>query len=434
MPLPRNRHHPRSPKKTHATSNASTTPPKLPLELQDKVLDAFLNNLQDQGPADPMKAILHLPPLCLVSKFWESRLRHQIKNWISFDLRQRIPKCRYKRAHSILEDGHEEGDEYSCADETEYEPIDLELTENVVTTIAEGRCKGCAKGGFGSFALVVDGPDYRQRGNRSRRLIDSMLDNFGDFTEFQLCLDGPEAGCQIDLCRRFHRLRKLFVKSCPAIAVAFKPQSFSTDISSTLARLDLANVIIDDWKLSLAAVHTLTLSFVSFALKEDSSRDDELSRAFFASFPNLRAFALEGVENVCLSAFARLRVFSVKRLYFGDPHSTEPLAPAISRYFHCQITHLVFTRMQNSLPLLAELLSGRSGRAPPFLKRLQKIRLAEPRACCTGCDSAGCFKDFAEDAAREMLESVGLRDVEIEWWAAESSESRYDACHWEPSE
>ena len=266
----------------------------------------------------------------------------------------------------------------------------------------------------------------------------------------------------------------LIISAEAYVPIRFSSLSFFPTISTTLARLDLAKIIILNWQLSsLPAVRTLTLSFVRFESVDPISSvqmndnnkgaDSSLSilnelqcRDFFDSFKNLKALGIEGIENLSPTSLSRLRVFSVERLFIGDPrlgshqHNSDdcthcflsiPLASPLTRFFHCQIKHLVLSPRQNSLPLLQSLLTSRNEQqlCPPFLRRLETIKLAVPLSEDQDLASQEFQLEWRkaelEEQVQSCLRGVNLENVEIKWWCPAS----YENCDtsvfgWTPSE
>lgn len=368
-------------RKLQRPPHSQRSTPRLPHHLQRKVLSLLIYEvLLEQGPADADETIQYLPPLSLVSKSWEQYVRHAYTNWIAFDLRELIR----------MDDGT-------------YDVLNLETLETSITQAFESRCIFRSKQGIGGLKLLLNGPELKEHGKVWQKLFGRILNKFSNFAQLNLELHGEGTETFFEICRRFTRefllrslvplngsglipqevnwleLTKLCLQSKEHFAhLSFNRSTLSATHPSTLTRLDLSGIVIRDWQIDLPAVRTLTLCFVSFKSErklESLLSTDDLCRRFLDSFGNLQSLGIEGIQNVSPSSFSRLKVFSISRLYVGDPSSqvkqehreyaSDPLVPSLTRYLHAQIKNLVFSPNQNSMPLLERLVLGRNGRTPP---------------------------------------------------------------------
>ncbi|GAA5963605.1 hypothetical protein JCM3765_004339 [Sporobolomyces pararoseus] len=384
--------------------------------LQGRILRFLFEILQDEGPADARKTIQYLPPLSLVSRSWEQIVRSYYPNWLAFDMRERV---------KLINGG--------------FDMLDGEQMEENIRAAAQAGCACSLPTGRGSLKLLIDGPELGKHSKSWQKLLNLILLNFSDFKRLNLELFGDSQSL-VEVCRRFTSLKKLFIRSAQhPLRLTLVPASIPSSSCTTLTRLDLANVVIGDWQLSLPSLRTLTLFFVSFGTDTECSAvssESDICLSFFDSFPNLRSLGLEGIKNLHPSSLSRLRVFSVTRLYLGDPEDSTDgsnftsILPSFSRYFHAQVRHLVFSPLGNSIPLLRRLGLGRGGRAPPFLKRLQSVKLARPKRCDCGSEHER-WQEEAKQEAERLFTLWGLTNVEIKWWK-EVEENTVN--YWEPSE
>lgn len=468
MAPPPNRSRP-GPSRLNRLSVAATRKPagpRLPGHLQRKVLLAFFSNLREKGTADVIAKVALLPPLSLVCRNWERFTSPEYCNWLQLDLREQ----------NGLEDGGTER-------------IEAEALRRGVANQVLSQSSGPYSGTGGALKLWIDDISPDEWRAVCDQAMTDVRAHLGGLTQLDLCLDGEQAGRYIQMCVHFSgelwpclqlspgrssqpltcsksptELNKLLIVSkelsCPVI---FTPVYFSSTLSVTLTRLDLVQITIHDWQFSLPALRTLTLCFVSFESHRHSSADngtleeeedsisassnEPLCRRFFDSVPNLRSLGIEGTENLDPSSLSRLRVFSVTRLYVADLtlvnadaqrlshsgnrpfHSIAPV-PALSRYFHCQVKRLFFSPRHNSLPLLRNLLTSRQNKScPPFLKRLETIRLAPP-----SFDEdllLQQWKKKKERKVRAWLRTAKLENVQVSWWESEYDEPVH---RWEPTE
>ncbi|GAA5992825.1 hypothetical protein JCM5350_005618 [Sporobolomyces pararoseus] len=444
------------------TPAAPSEPPLLPTYLQEKILRSFLEMLQEEDSMTAFKKLSYLPSLSRVSRVWKLIVGSEYTNYGCFDLRERSGDWRIKGKARETRDS--------------FKPLSLKETWEEDVPFAPGaRCGCCFQAGRTGPKLLMDGPESDSPSMEWRKTAKQVFLKFGRFRRIELVLYGTEAGKHIGICQQFSRLKALLIISAEAyVPIRFSSLSFFPTISTTLARLDLARIIIRDWELpSLPAVRTLTLSFVRFesenpnssiqeidkneeADSSSSTSNEVLCRKFFDSFKNLKALGIEGIENLSPTSLSRLRVFSVERLFIGDPrlgshlHNSDdctdcflsiPLASPLTRFFHCQIKHLVLSPRQNSLPLLQSLLTSRNEQqlCPPFLRRLETIKLAVPLSEDQDPTSQEYQFEWRkaelEEQVQSCLRGVNLENVEIKWWCPASYENcEASVSGWTPSE
>ena len=181
MPLP---NPVRCTKKPRAkASSSSKSKPRLPPNLQIRVLLAFFDNLHDQGGVNIDISLHQLPSLSLVCEDWATLVRPEYAKWSPFDLRLKIVK-----------------------DGVETHVFDSELVEERLEMLRRARCTCCYS--RGGLRVAFDNPDGKSFSLRSKvwkRTADNVIAEFKHVPQLQLELGDIESSSYADLIWRFTR-------------------------------------------------------------------------------------------------------------------------------------------------------------------------------------------------------------------------------------
>ncbi|GAA5854711.1 hypothetical protein JCM5353_006065 [Sporobolomyces roseus] len=331
--------------------------------------------------------------------------------------------------------------------------------------------------------------DRKERGFTSslRRIIETFVET----RRLELSI---ENGNDSELAHKFPHLTHLALLSWDKphqaiIAIRSYPVSPAlSPFSSSLFRLDLFNILIQNWECTIPTLKVLTLEKVTLGQEKSTPASQDVCPNFLDSFPSLHSIAFNAVTIPYPLALTRLKVYGIKNLYLGsdcylvqnmartkwdqsgsrcvtsamlrctrtvkpdgrvesysapDLHQRkEPKQIPISaflldlaRYFRCRIQHLWLPPFIFSYATSSELLSSRPGRPfPPYLAKLRTI---------TYCQSTSETSEFEGNTmtpveADDALQQSGSGNVETrEWEESQVSEDdtkgmlrRWDPLPW----
>jgi len=192
MPLP-------NPVRCHNKNRAKSSPssskskPRLPLDLQTRVLLAFFDNMHDQGGPHVDGKLFQLPPLSFVCKDWATLVRPEYAKWVPFDLRLK----------GMEEDGSKQ-------------PFDAGIIEQQLQNLRRARCSCCHS--RGGLRISLDNPDLQALNSRDKvwkRALENILVEYRACPQLQLELADANSGYFAqDIFRRFTRtLLHLFISA-----------------------------------------------------------------------------------------------------------------------------------------------------------------------------------------------------------------------------
>lgn len=237
--------------------------------------------------------------------------------------------------------------------------------------------------------------------------------------------------------------------------LCFPPKASLPTLPPTLARIDLSFVFVQSWSIELPSVTTLTLDHVSFGGPQCAEEQStETSRDFFGSFPKLKAIGFSGLIRFDPVSLARLKISSITHLFIGacaindkcecrsgrqnvSPAPQIPFLRSLARYFRCRIQHLVLPCHALSPKAIQAILSSHpsidSYPYPPYLARLQTVRILSPQMFLFGLDKPTIDDISHGILVQGHLHQAGLKNVELKWWKNGKAQNG-SMIEWEPEE
>ena len=318
-----------------------------------------------------------------------------------------------------------------------------------------------------------NGQALSERDAPFRKQVERSLEVFHEVPHLQLEMRALESGSYSDLVWRFIRkfrsqvsllpcelsqwiltllyiigLKKLTLSSRVAkpdyAHLSFPPKPSMSPLPSTLVRLDLVGLVLDDWTIGIPSVKVLTLDHVKFgSLKATNEQTSNCCRNFFDSFPSLDAIAFNKLGRLAPDALSRLKVYGITQLRLGpcsfrcicehgptDPPSAilPPFSHSLARYFRCKIKYFTLPSIQKAA-LLEEVLSSRPDQPyPPYLAKLHTVSLHSSPFVDNDRPFFEIRKKYQFETARKLLDEAGLKELELNW----IHQDQVEVVDWEP--
>ena len=253
-------------------------------------------------------------------------------------------------------------------------------------------------------------------------------------------------------------LEKLFVSStnsdeCPSLS--FPPNPSLSSLPTSLVRIDLCSIYLENWDIELPSVTILTLNHVSFVGPHSTMKQaTESSRDFFGSFPKLKAIGFSAIRRFDPVSLARLKVSSITHPFIDacvidedcdccpgfrtvlDPPKI-PFLRSLARYFRCRIKYLILPSRVTSPRSIKSILSSHpsisSHPHPPYLARLETVRILSPQMSLYNLDKPTIDDISHGILVQGHLHQAGLENVELKWWKNRKVE-KGTMLEWEPEE
>ena len=182
MPLPNPVRCTKKPR-AKASSSSSKSKPRLPPDLQSRILLAFFDNLFDQGGIRVDEKLFQLSRLSLVCREWSAIVRPEYVKWVAFELRMK----------GMQRDGGKQ-------------PFDAEIIEAQLNNLRQARCLCCYT--REGLRIALDNPSGTSLVARERiwkKALEKILVEYRKCPQFQLDLADAESGEYVDIIWRFIR-------------------------------------------------------------------------------------------------------------------------------------------------------------------------------------------------------------------------------------
>ena len=182
MPLPNPVRCTKKPR-AKASSSSSKSKPRLPPDLQSRILLAFFDNLFDQGGIRVDEKLFQLSRLSLVCREWSAIVRPEYVKWVAFELRMK----------GMQRDGGKQ-------------PFDAEIIEAQLNNLRQARCLCCYS--REGLRIALDNPSGTSLVARERiwkKALEKILVEYRKCPQFQLDLADAESGEYVDIIWRFIR-------------------------------------------------------------------------------------------------------------------------------------------------------------------------------------------------------------------------------------